>query len=417
MNELIENKSIEDSLTKRWSKATIDKEKKKIRLEIDSVFQPKLKIRLIFEKIRGLENELSSVTQLKRYLYACYALMLHEKNGGLSEAEVRILGKMAFGSLRLQGISPGVSELSYLYRDLHLFISQIYRKMGNFWVSAWEQHLSHYVSKGSQSNNSEIQMMATAIRSLRLYSSDVAVQMFESVEKMSKGENHRARLGKINALRLSGKRAEAKAMITATESSTTLKEDERTELEWEKLCLEVSESHEVGRLVNAIHRGKKHHESSYIIDTYFWINATQDPRWIERYPTLKSLTRNRDLDFKKYSIYFKVAKIMKGFYDYSIPFQLRLKDAEAILIHARKCLSTEQEMLCWIALSRWLARSRKYDFATLVLSEYRGLSYRLSQGKCDDVFGVAQDLLTSNWFLERTTGVIEQNSTSDQKAA
>ena len=51
------------------------------------------------------------------------------------------------------------------------------------------------------------------------------------------------------------------------------------------------------------------------------------------------------------------------------------------------------------AVARWLARGRKYVYASLILGEYEGLSLRLSQGTQRDALGIVGDLLGACWYL------------------
>src|SRR5690606_16560517 len=116
------------------------------RLAAQSEASPVARLHVALGIVRELEDDATSIGGLRRYIAIIYALVYHERSGGLSEKEVDGLVDLASALLRVHGIKPKKSKLASLFGDIHLIRSQILRNEGRPWDSAWEQQKALYLA-------------------------------------------------------------------------------------------------------------------------------------------------------------------------------------------------------------------------------------------------------------------------------
>lgn len=384
-----------------WRKKIILETKKQIKTQLDTLYDPKdpsVRLNFALSCIKDLESDFGAKAQLKRYVYIVSALVHHERYGGLSTKQVQRLFDLAYATLRVQGIRPGSSKLGSLYGDLHLVISQIYRRDGQHWEAAWEQQVSLYLSQRAPTGGKGFQSFALAIRALRLGHADFALDELDRSLQQGLPDNIKARaiLEKIKAFRLSGNPEKAEAFSLKEFQELSPNKDELQEFHWEALCRQVCESAKVDSIVRAVQKGKSHHDYTYLCEAFLWSRVVQTREYLERFPTVRSLARDPHLKTKKKGFFSQTLNVIEELYDHSIPHALKIKKIGKILAQTHMHLNIELELLVWAAVARWLFRNRSHGFASLVLHEYQARSLKLSKGKNEDVLGVVADLLGKN---------------------
>jgi hypothetical protein len=64
----------------------------------------------------------------------------------------------------------------------------------------------------------------------------------------------------------------------------------------------------------------------------------------------------------------------------------------------KNLVAIEEEMLCALALGRWIAGQRQFELAKIFVNNYRNISLSLSAAENPDVLGVGHDLMNRDWY-------------------
>lgn len=391
-----------------WTKKQIELEKLAVRSELEQVLQaggPKRRLQYILTQVRDLKESDSPGEQLRCFIFVISALVHQERFGGVPLKQVQRLVTIAYALLQIQGIEPITSLLAFLYGEIHLALSQVYRKEGLHWMAAWEQQMASYLSGKTADAMASIQKLSLGIRTLRLGHGGLAVKaMLDAKAGLPDYSWFRCQIDLIRSLRFAGSRELARQGIEEGLKRPGLKGEEKQELLWEHLCLQVSQTQEVFPLMHAVRKDRTHHDYSYLTEAFLWSRAISTKKWVERYPSLRSLARDPKLTAPTRTLFYKCALMIQKCYDYEIPFPVRLRQLGRVLPKLQKLVTIDQELLVWAAVARWLTRSRCFPLASLALSEYQSLSRRLSNGASEDALGVMSDLYTREWFTESQVG-------------
>jgi hypothetical protein len=329
------------------------------------------------------DSESDSETTLQLYLHAMFALVYHERWGGLAEARVKDLLQLASSLLQLAGAWGERSRLAPLAAELHLLKSQLLLKAGDYRGALWEHEVGAQVAGRRIPGGPERSALAFAIRSLRLGDAASASEHFAAAEAAGGRAYERARIGRIQSLRLAGDRAAADALARTACSGGSA--DFRRELDWEIVCIERSGGGDPRAMRACVARGASHYEASYVLEAALWDWASGDgsPR-----PGVATLKRRADLDFAAHRRLLAIAEAMESAHDAEIPFRLRLRTVGELLSDARLLRNVDKELLALAAAVRWLGRNRSRRLASVVRADYTALSLRLSAGGAPDVLGV-----------------------------
>lgn len=139
------------------SKKAIEELKIKVKSSLDQAEASggiEARKRLALERIAELADDLSPQSCFERVIAIISVLTHHVRHGGLTDVMVRRLFKEAQGILTLQKVKPSTSQLSFLHGELFQVMSQIQRKNGEHWASAWTQQLGVLYSKKDPVENS-----------------------------------------------------------------------------------------------------------------------------------------------------------------------------------------------------------------------------------------------------------------------
>ncbi|SMF68747.1 hypothetical protein SAMN06296036_12460 [Pseudobacteriovorax antillogorgiicola] len=387
-----------------WQSKNIDHTKKLIKTHLDHVTNEQ-GTRGRFEAImRGIrEREASSDPKdlLELYVYIMSALVHHKNWGGLSQQQIKKMVTLAYSILQMQDIQPETSTLGFLYGELHMALSQIYRTSGEHFSGAWEQQVSHHVSKKNPPGGESYQALAKAIRAFRLGQVARAYREYLSVEtaEISRSQKESAMIGRIRCLRLDQRFDEAKELITQIESGAERSTKFSRELTWEAFCIKASLEQDLEPMIQSVQRKGSHYQAVYIMEAYLWSLAWPQRQWLDRLPKMSTIARNKKLQAKDLGFFMKAVLCLEECLDSSIPLVIRIKALGQMLKDSNQFIAIDRELLFFIASARWLAKSHSPTLAAIVLGEYEGLSSKISRGACLDVLQVADDLLQRNWYL------------------
>jgi len=398
-----------------WRTSDIEAQKAAIKKELDEVGKvlnlPKRLSRAL-SRIRELENDTSRLGTLRRFIYVISALVHHLSHGGLISQQVQNLAHLGTAILKIQGIAPVTSKLGFLYGDLHLVLSQIYRKSGDQWHAGWQQLTSFYLSQRAPSGGKGFQSFVIGNLAIRLGQGRFALKEFENAKGYGVSQEHlgRVQLEHAKSLRLCGRVREAESIFEDLSSINQFSEGEKKELAWELMCRKVAKSGDITPLVMAIRKGKSHHKPIYIVEAFIWSRAVQTRQWIQRFPRMRNMARHKGITRKSLGFVYDCATAIDQCYDYEIPYDLRLDRLGRVLGRSSLLPTIDLELLLWGAAARWLARSRTFRFTALVLGKYHALCLQLSNGRFRDTLGILGDFEGYLDLLEDFTPTPEKQS-------
>ena len=135
-----------------------------------------------------------------------------------------------------------------------------------------------------------------------------------------------------------------------------------------------------------------------MLEAYFWSFAIAPTRWQSEFPSIKALFRRVQLDPQKDPSTYQMALTFEECNDVDIPFTLRLSKIETMLNEVSRIEKIDKQLLCWLAICRWLSRHKSFQLARLVMAEYVGLCLKMTEGSSQDIFGIAADIPTKAWY-------------------
>ncbi len=384
-----------------WTQKQVDAEKAKIKKELDrAASSPGAPSRLesALTRLTALAEDDTPRGRLRRYIFAMSALVQHERGGGLSSREIDELVTLAYAILQAQGVRPRASRLASLFGDIHLIRSQIFRKQGEPWRAAWEQQVALQLAGEFPSGGLGFQLLAAGNRALRLGHARLALSQFaEGLEGgLPEAAESRCQLARLHAAWLAGD-AQTLATAVAAGAALPLADDVKAEFAWNLLARGAAATGELAPLLSATRRGGTHAEATYVVEACYWGLAVESRSFVERLPRLGSMRRNKTLKPQRLGLWYEAGVVLQDCYDHDVPLTFRLRALSEVIERRQELLTVDKELLLLAAATRWLARSKAASLALLVLSEYRALSQRLSDGAAADALGVLKDLEVRSW--------------------
>ncbi len=128
-----------------WKKTAIDETKKAIKIELDQILQQSgeaERLNYILEQIQFLESAEDSDQLLRRFVFIVSALVHHDRYGGLGKRQIQDLSNLGQAILRVAGVKPGHTQVSFLYSELHTIISDIHHSNSEILQALWERQLA-----------------------------------------------------------------------------------------------------------------------------------------------------------------------------------------------------------------------------------------------------------------------------------
>lgn len=374
---------------------------RRIKQELDLIEQGQGhegRLEAILAQIKKLEQQPSNTDFVHLYVYIVSALVHQGRWGGLTKSQKNRLKGLGFSILKLQGINPESTPLGFLYGDLHLALSQIARRDGEHWQALWEQQMSHRSNSGPQGGGG-FQALSQGLRSLRLGDAMGAYYQFEKAETIDGDRQFfsKARMGRIQCLRLSGLFEQAKSLLQETSTLDHLSEKANLELEWEGFCLTASQVGDLGPMMSAVKLRGSHHTAVYLLEAFFWTLASGQESWKGRLPKISTIARNKSLSPRRLPFFLKSALLLEEIQDTEIPLGFRLRDLGSILGDVNRFVALDRELLFLLAATRWLAKRKAFSMAASTLQRYEALGLQLSKGQTNDVLGISKDLEQRRW--------------------
>ncbi len=384
-----------------WKKIAIDETKKAIKVELDAILKQSgeaERLNYILEQIQHLEAAEDSDQLLRRFIFIVSALVHHDRHGGLGKRQIQDLSNLGQAILRVAGIKPGHSQVSFLYSELHTIMSDIHHSNSEILQALWERQLAAQMAVMPPEHMAR-QNLGMGIYALRLGNTALALHFMDRA--LSNCEDGKTgdtiRVWMVKSLRISGQLEAADRKAQDVDADIT-NDNCRQELDWEKCCLQSSSTGDLNEMMSLLRKHKASYSSSYKLELYLWAAGHKKTQWLERLPKISSLVGSRVIESQKNAQLFAVTHSLEEAYDSEIPFAKRLIDIKKILPKISELYYIDQEILVWNALARWLYRSRHYQLAAIAFYEYKSLCLKLSEGRDADVLRLASDLLEVDWL-------------------
>ncbi len=390
----------------KWTTKEIDSIKAEVRqevLDLVAAHGEKESLKILKDKIFELSRDEDAMSLARLLITIFNALSLHVRAGGFSASEIQKSVDLAYAILQKAQIQPIKSKLAFLYGELHLIKSNIAYQEGDIWGSTWQLQTAMRLSSAAPAGGVDYQHLTLALRCMRLGHSTIALQNFRVAEALQMEGNsfEIARIGQIRALRFLGEFDEMKKLIAATRELSSLSQKFELELQWELCCADVYMNGDLAPMMLLVRSGKSHYLPSYLLEAYFWAQAVSSTRWLQDFPRLQALFRRPSLHLRKDSLSYKIALTFDDCHDQAIPFQKRYVLVEELFTIVSELESVDKQLLCWLAIARWLSRNMASRLAKLVMAEYEALCMKVSCGRNKDIFGIAQDLTQKAWYLSQ----------------
>lgn len=381
-----------------WQKPRIIEAKSAIRTELQSLsstLSEKELLRLILQKIQSLQEAEDSDSRLNCYVYVLAALLHHARFGGLSPRQIESLPLVATAILRTQGVNAESTRNGYLYGELHLILSQIFRREGRHWRAAWEHQVASHVSRGDSASQPGFYSFTLGIRAIRLGNTELGLRRLQESETEGLGPEWRvrARLEFCRALRFQQRFSEAREIKARTLHEERISAEESREFSWEELCIKSQETRDISSLIFSTRKNKEHCTEEYVIEAFYWSRLIAERDWLVRFPTVKSFFRCQISSSLRQSHLWKYAKQLEHCYDSSIPLLHRLETMGSLFEKATSLFSIDSELLLQASALRWLFRAHAHDLREVLQHEYMHSSYKVSGGRVKDLFGLMGDVL------------------------
>ena len=384
----------------RWRLARFEEVQMEIRTELENIRQEqgdRARLSYILARVDECSNSTDTRTSMRGYVYCMSALVHMQRVGGMELKRARKIAGIARAILITQGVKSGKSSLARLHGDIHYIMSQILLRQGLAFEAVWEQEIASRLSGRGVSGGEGFRLLSRGRRRLRIGDAGKATECLQEAESLLDPSTDlfiHARSSLVQALRLSLRHDECRSLI-ASGRELNQAPSFLQELSWEEAMLRFYSEQDPLPLVQMVARRSTHYQGSYLVETLLLSYAHGSMQWTGRLPKLSSLLKTRVVDRKETGPAVAVLEILRDVYDTGIPFETRLAMMGRLTHLAPATLTLSEEILAWMAASRWLLRFNCHEMAELTLGEYRSKNLRLSGGRDPDVLGLAGELFRS----------------------
>jgi hypothetical protein len=388
-----------------WQQKRIALEKAQARAELNARGDPRSRLEHALARVAELEDDISAVGLLRRYVFIVSALVHHGRHGGLSDLKVRRLKDLALAILRPQMHGPRVTQAWSLFAELKIILGQAYARRGMQWRAAWEQAFAARFARAPRSRAADdgaasgvqpgFQAYTCGVQALRLGHVSLALASFDEAEREGVSAPVALHLGlrRAKALRLAGRTDESRERVRELARRPGVGEAMRLELAWEELAVAAQETGDVRPLATAVQRRGAHFRATYVLEAHLWAAATRGGCAPVVLPSVRSRAARTSLALREQDFLYKCVLQLVTCQDPDVTLELRVEGLGQVLARLSRLVSVDKELLVRAAAARWLASVPCDALAALARADYRALSLTLTDGARDDALGLLGDLL------------------------
>jgi hypothetical protein len=363
-----------------WSQVGIVNEQIRVKAILDKTPTPAARLDLAREMLAGCKNQVDPMSLLTQYVLCVSLLVMMRIEGPAKEA--RELFNLASSILRLQGIDGTESKLSSLVADLNQVMSQIQRRTGEHWHSAWRLEIAKgLVQPESQlSQESWRSELATAIRLLRFgYVVEADQQLQRALaQPLPDRQFVLGWLLRQKIHRLNREFAECRLILSEKIRTVTLTAAEEKDCKFELLLVECEGTSNWRPLTRAVRSGGEFHRADYFLETYLRLSAREDRKAVESLPKVTSVARPRSLHASQEGFLFQACQVIESLWDAPQPLLYKLEMLGDLLGERNHLLTIDKELLVVACARRWAEVNAAAGVAELIRALYRDLVARLT---------------------------------------
>ncbi len=370
-----------------WNSRRIREIKSEVKKQVSAVGDGPDKVAMIFAEIARHSEAQSSDDLLKTLILCMHGLILHSRSLILRPAESQELESTALNILSIHGIDRMKSRVGFLYSELFLVMSQIARREGDHWRSAWLQGLANQTT-GRNETNTELDgslALAAGLRAERLgFGQTAQFELTRALQmELSRSNQFRARISLVQLARLSGEFDRCRELIAETLMLAELSDDERMALEWEALCADAVEHGSILKLLQATAPKGSHHVAGYAVQSYLWRSlSTED--LVFRMTSFQRASRSDNLHLTTTGFIYRIADAITRLDDSDENIMTRVDRLGKCLSRRAELSSVENELVCLAAAFVKLREFGQESFARLCLDAYQQLCRGISSGRTDN---------------------------------
>jgi hypothetical protein len=374
-----------------WNSRRIREVKSEIKQQLSTVGSGHERVAMIFAEIARRSSSQSSLDLLKTFVLCMHGLILHSRSLILRPGECQELESTALNILSMHGIDGSKSRVGFLYSELFLVTSQIARREGDHWRSAWLQGLANE-TKGRSESNSELDgslALAAGLRAERLgFGQTAHAELSRALQMdLSRPNQFRARISLVQIARLSRDYHRCRQLLAEAFSLPDLTEEERLALEWESLCSDAVERGSILKILQATAPKGSHHVAGYAVQAYLWRSlSTED--LVFRMTSFQRVSRSDNLHLTTTGFIYRVADAITRFDDKEENIMTRVDRLGKVMCRRAELSSIENELVCLAAAFVKLREFRQESFARLCLDAYQQLCRGISSGRTDNSLGL-----------------------------
>ena len=339
----------------------------------------------------------SGQSSLRKFLLIMEFLLQELESNTKSSQEAPQLLAVADALLKLKGIGPDNSRLSFLYNELTIVQGRFLRRQGDRFLGSWAI-LGVKVNPdrdpvGSAWRNIIVQIQTAQ----RMGQTQVVLDLVLQAHGLATSLEHVQELKHLQ--------------LTAQRLSNTLSGASELTSEWHEMCLLAQTAQDLGPMISAAGRKDSRKDPVQLLEARLWTFAIPTRSWLGRLSSAKSIRAQFGGRLERgspMSVLWETVAALEDFYDDEIPLPLRVKKLGSHLALAAQLPSIEQELLVWAAAGRALYRARQLLVAGSCFTEYRALSLRLSSGASSDVLGLTTDVLERSWVAADTSPTLSR---------
>jgi hypothetical protein len=339
-----------------------------------------------------------------RYFQIVWLFNHYRERGGLSRKVVDDLTTMAEYSLRLLGVKPYSSHLSYLYRSLYEARGRLLGIEQHPWLAAWSHYLADALDGSVGSADTSSANFTTQLQLAQYHFALGAIgESLESYQRAeaaaaSDEEIGKARLGMIRCLRIFGECESASNLAAGITEHAVISDDLRAKLMWEQVFAEAQRSNDcagIVKTIQAVRRRQTVSNARYLVFATLWCYASRQRSaiadlpgisWIKRTPSLKDGVDEEADELLGFYQTLEACYAPEGaVFD-------KLKMLGDALDATRERHGSEELGVFLAAVVRWLIRTKQKHFAAMAMNEYHQISLALTRGRSAYLFDLLADI-------------------------
>lgn len=345
---------------------------------------------------------------LRRFLVVVWLFEHASNTSELAGKTLDDLSKIGAYALRLMGVRPYNSKLSYLHGVYFRARAKALGHQGEPWLATWSLCLADATVSGLSSVSLPAgypEEVLKAELNLQAGSISDSLEGFRRAEELASDEISiaAARLGMVRCLRLLGEVQTAWGITRSTLQMFSLSESTKESLEWERAMLAAQKTDELSPLTERIKsssgQGSELSDPHYLLKAVLWCHATKQRATLANLPSSAWFRRRYRLSTYPDAVGEALDFLthLEDCYDTGadasrddIYAKLKVVGDHVASLHRRT--PTEDQALYLAGLVRWLIRAKQRPAAALVLGEFKRCSHLLSEARTGFLYGLLSDL-------------------------